>query len=335
MRLIRRVANRAKDYLLFNASLESYWIDRGRGSITALLYHQVASSEDGGFLTRGGSPVITPDAFRRELSFLIARRVRFFTFGQILAGEFPDSSEFGVAICFDDCFRNNYTTGLTILQELGVPATFFQSTAMVDASELIWEHRLYWHARNPASAQALAKLAAEIVPIDARGGPDARKQTIVEWLRESLPMDDCAEVLDAADKQFGGFAEMRQIPRSLYPNSEHLRRARSFGHDIGSHGHHHYKRSNISEALFEQELMQSSTLIESIIRERPTCFSYPFDSHFASDAEICRRHYSGAATVAKRRIDDKHDAMWLPRFTWPGPARNGLRMRRWLLTGQI
>jgi peptidoglycan/xylan/chitin deacetylase (PgdA/CDA1 family) len=107
------------------------------------------------------------------------------------------------------------------------------------------------------------------------------------------------------------------------------------GHEIGSHGHHHCKRANIADVEFEQELVTSRAALREILGEEPRSFSYPFDSHLPGDAGICRRYFLTAATVAKRRIERDTDPMWLPRFTWPGPARNSLRMRRWLLTGTI
>ena len=334
MALVQRIANRSKDYLLFNALLEKFWLGRARGNVTALLYHQVDSPERSSFLSRGGSPVITPKAFRTELLFLLNRGARFFTFEQLVSGNFPKPDEFGVAVCFDDCFLNNYTQGLAVLEEVGVKATFFQSTAMVDARQLIWEHRLYWHTRDDERGIAFKHIAEKAIPQDSRVGALSARR-LVEYLRESVPFEICARVLEVADVQLASPGEIERVVQQIYPTATHLRSAKSLGHEIGSHGHHHYKRTNISSAVFEQELEQSSVVLQAILGERPVSFSYPFDSHLPTDVEVCRRHFRGAATVARRRIERDANPMWLPRFTWPGPAKNGLRLRRWLLTGTI
>jgi peptidoglycan/xylan/chitin deacetylase (PgdA/CDA1 family) len=331
---LRRIANRSKDYVLFNPWLESYWLTRARGRIAALLYHQVDTPARNAFLAKGGSPVITETQFRRELQFLRTKGARFFTFDEIIAGIYPNRDEFGVAVCFDDCFLNNYTLGLDILDELGIKATFFQSTAMIDSVDLLWEHRLYWHTRDAASSAEFRQVALEVLTTNSRVPPLAL-HGLVEFLREDVPFETCERVLATADASLATRGEMEKMARQIYPNSDHLRQARSRGHVIGSHGHHHYKRANISAAMFEHELVQSRSRLEQVLGERPACFSYPFDSYVPTDADICRKYYSGAATVAKRAIERDADRMWLPRFTWPGVSGNEFRLRRWLLSGTI
>jgi len=334
MRLVGRLANRARDYLLFNPAFEKFWRARMRGKVTSLLYHQVDNSPETGFLRRGGSPAISPSGFRSELQFLREQRVRFLTFGQIAAGEYPSEDECGVALCFDDCFLNNYTCGLDLLEEFGIKATFFQTTAMVDAATLIWEHRLYWHTRDEAQAAAFRRLALETCT-DTAGLAAMSSRELVEYLREQVQFDECARLLMLADSRLSSAAELASVARRIYPASDHLRRARQLGHEIGSHGHQHLKRVNISEAGFQRDLEQSGEMLTSILGAAPRCFSYPFDSHLAKDAEFVRRHFDVAATVGKRTFTRNTDPMWLPRFTWPGPAKNRLRLRRWLLTGTL
>ncbi len=275
-----------------------------------------------------------PDAFRAEMRYLVGRGARFFTFGQLARGEFPGADEIGVAVCFDDCFRNNYTVGLSILEDLGVRATFFQSTAMVDADDLIWEHRLYWHTRDDVHAAAFRQAALSEIGADS-GLRALSADQLVAHLRESVAPEVCERVLAAVDTRSTDAGESAAVAQRLYPTADHLRHAHSLGHEIGSHGHRHYKRENISASLFEHELMVSSRSLQRILGEPPASFSYPFDSHLPADADVCRRYFSSAATVAKKRIQRDTDRMWMPRFTWPGPTRNAFRRRRWLLTGTI
>ncbi len=332
--LTSRLANRSKDYILFNPLLEERWLRAARGRITALLYHRIDAPERFPFLARGGSPVTTPTEFGADLALLTRLGARFFTFADIGEGRFPERDEFGVALCFDDCFADNYGTALELLAAHGVRATLFQSTAMVDADVLLWEHRLYWHTRDDAKAAAFQALALRILPREMNvAGLSSRG--MVDWLREDAPWDRCLAVLDAADAELGDATQMRELAAALYPKAEQLRAAQVQGHEIGGHGHRHAKRTTIDAALFEQELAQSKARLTAVLGQPPVSFSYPFDSHFPADAETCRRYFRQAATVAKRRINRDSDRMWLPRFTWPGPARNSFRRRRWLLTGTI
>jgi peptidoglycan/xylan/chitin deacetylase (PgdA/CDA1 family) len=334
--LASRILNRSKDYLLFNPLLEPFWLNRMRGKVTSLLYHRVGDGNDpeSAFLTGGGSPVIGEDALRDDLFFFKRQGARFFTFAQLAAGAYPEDDEVGVAICFDDCFLSNYTHGLAVLNALDVKATFFQATAMVDASSLLWEHQLYWHARQPRQLGEFRQLAMKIIK-DSTALAALDDRRFIEHLRENVPFSECADLLRAAQHLSGGAEAMAQAARLIYPSSAHLRQAFSQGHDLACHGHRHLKRSTITATDFESELLQSRAVLQQVTGVPPVAFSYPFDSYYPDDDAITRRHFKIAATVAKRAILRNADPMWIPRFTWPGPPRNGLRLRRWLLTGTI
>jgi peptidoglycan/xylan/chitin deacetylase (PgdA/CDA1 family) len=333
--LASRVLNRSKDYLLFNPLLEPLWLNRMRGKVTSFLYHRVgqANAPESAFLTAGGSPIISEDSLRDDISFFKRRGARFFTFAQLADGAYPEDDEVGVAICFDDCFLSNYTHGLAVLNALEVKATFFQATAMVDANSLLWEHQLYWHARQERQFGEFRRLALEIMKDTSLSALADRR--FIEHLRENIPFSECADLLRAAQHLSGGAEAMAEAARLIYPSSGNLRQAFSQGHDLACHGHRHLKRSSITAAEFESELSQSRAALQQITGVPPVAFSYPFDSYFPEDDAITRRHFKIAATVAKRMILRNADPMWIPRFTWPGPPRNGLRLRRWLLTGTI
>ena len=309
--MILRIVNRARDFF-FAAPFDRMWIAAMRGKVTCFLYHRVGDTHR--FLDRGG-PAIASAELERDLRFLQSLGSRFLTFEDLRSGRFPQPNEIGVIVSFDDCFAGNYTIAAPLLERVGARATFFQVTSLVDSDRLLWEHALYWHTRDEVSAARFAKLAPEPV----------------EFLREEFAPERLEAVLDAAGRD----GEMGRLARDLYPTAEHLRQARRRGHEIGSHGHRHYKRANISDALFESELAASSSAIESILGEKPHAFSYPFNSYRTGDDAICARHFAQAVTVDKRRIQRDTDPLWLPRFTWPGAAKNSLRHRRWLLTGTI
>jgi hypothetical protein len=88
--------------------------------------------------------------------------------------------------------------------------------------------------------------------------------------------------------------------------------------------------------LFEDDLARSRDVLANILGTEPRCYSYPFSSHFPGDERICGKFFCMAAVVErKKRISTDTDPFCMPRFTWPGPARNRLRQRRWLLSGSI
>lgn len=328
MNTVQRLANRGRD-LLFLPFMDGHWRRRLQGKVMCLLYHRVDEPGHFPFLDRAGSPVIAPAALERELRFLQGQGARFLTFADLRRGEFPGPDDFGVIACFDDGFLDNYTRALPILERLGIRATLFQATALIEARSLIWEHALYWQGRDPGAAHAFAeRVHAEL--------PDSRAfqgGALIAWLREQVPTALVEALLEQAVRC--GDVETAELARRLYPTAAHLRRARDAGHELGSHGHHHYKRSNIDAATFERELVRSVEVLDAVLGQPPAAFSYPFNSYRPDDTAICARHFAQAATVDRQFIEPDTDPLRLPRFTWPGPARNALRQRRWLLTGTI
>ena len=207
----------------------------------------------------------------------------------------------------------------------------FQSTALIDAPSLIWEHSLYWHAHDPDLAQALETLAHERLPASRGLVGDA----LVAHLRQAEPMAAVEELLAEATARAGAGEELARLARELYPSAVDLQATRRAGHEIGSHGHHHYPRQCLDHEAFEAELIRSRQEIERVMGKAPRAFSYPFNSYQSGDAELCSRHYVQVATVDAQPITLDTPSLAIPRFTWPGPLRNQLHFRRWLWTGHL
>lgn len=325
---VPRLANRLKD-AAFVPPLDRWWRARMRGRIACLLYHRVGEPEELPFLTRGGSPVIRARQLERELGALARLGARFGTFADLRDGWFPGPREIGVIVSFDDGFRSTYEAGLEVLQRVGVPAVFFQTSGLVSTRELIWEHALYWFTRDARAQARFAELA--------RGWPAATASPAgaAAGLAERLSGPRIEELLVEARASLGDAAEERALAARAYPSAELVLRARDLGHEIGSHGHAHYRRATLDDAAFEADLARSVRTLTDLLGAPPAAYSYPFDSHRPGDEAIVGRYFRQAATVAKRPIERHTDPLWIPRFTWPGHPRNALRERRWLLTGTI
>jgi len=333
IKLARRIANRSQDYVLFNRLLESFWVNKMRGRVAAMLYHQVQAGPEAEFLVRGGSPSISVPELRADLAFFKKQGARFFTFADLIAGRFPEQDEIGVAVCFDDCFLNNYREGLSVLEEQAVTATFFQTTALVDATDLLWEHKLYWYTRNETVSAQFASLAANC--LSAPEYVTYPTSELLHLLRERIPFAECKRVLSAADEILSTPDERAQVAAQIYPSAAMVRSAANRGHEIASHGHQHLFRASVTAAEFADDLLRSAQILAEIVRSRPTTYSFPFDNWAAGDEAAVLRVFDAASTVSKKPILKVDDKSLFPRFTWPGAAPNSHRHRRWLVTGTI
>lgn len=333
MKQVQRLRNRARD-LLFVPALDRYWRGKLRGHIICLLYHRVDSPENNAFLTLGGSPVIRPSDLEEELRFLKRQGATFLTFADLRKGVLPDGDEFGVIVSFDDCFLDNYTNGLEVLESLGIKAIFFQTTGMIEPGELIWEHVLYWLNRDPKFSLSFAALAHRVLASEP-GIAGLSGTDLVFHLRENLPAMLVRDLLSCAKHGLCSDGELAEVSHRVYARTSHVQAAYRMGHEIGSHGHRHFKRANIDDETFDKELALSASTLTQVLGAPPGAFSYPFNSYRVGDASICSRYFQQAATVDMKIIGRTTDPMWLPRFSWPGPAKTSNRRRRWLLTGRI
>jgi peptidoglycan/xylan/chitin deacetylase (PgdA/CDA1 family) len=330
MNIVRRLANRSKD-LLFAPGTERFWMRAMYGKVLCLVYHRVDKPRQFAFLDAYGAPTIAPAALASELEFLSDLGVRFMTFGDLRGGSFPGPSEIGVIVSFDDGFRDNYTNGLEVLDALGIRGVIFQSTALVDAPTLIWEHALYWFWHDPHMAEVLTYQAHQCFPdTQPKTGPQ-----LLQALRESVRPGLLEQMLAGIAERFGSGPELTFLAKKLYPRHADVLRATQGGHELGSHGHHHYMRSAMDAELFENELRDSVQVLESLSGERPKVFSYPFNDYAPDETRLCSQYFDQVATVDAAPICRGFDPLAMARFTWPGVRRTGLRRRRWLLTGRI
>lgn len=330
MALLNRIANRGLD-LLFVPGTASLWRQQLNGKILCLLYHRVDEPGRIPFLDRYGVPPIPPRELKEELLFLQTRGAEFLTFADLRRGHFPATNAFGVIVCFDDGLRCNYTTGLEVLESLQIPGVIFQSTALVGSSTLIWEHTLYFHSFDAQRAAVLRELAHSRLPASRPFKGDA----LVAHLRDEQPVREIEALLSEVSERTQSAGDLQELAQRIYPTADHLRSMQAGHHEIGSHGHHHYPRRGIDAQTFRAELSRSRENLEAILGERPLAFSYPFNSHGPSDASLCQELYEQVATVDARPITPATPFHELPRCTWPGPLRNSLQRRRWLLTGHL
>jgi len=312
-------------------------LGNARGKVACLLYHRVVDpTEDRfDFLTRGGVPAIAPRELASNIAFLAQKGAKFCTFEDLQDGRFPSRGEFGVIVCFDDCFRDNYETGRAVLEEHGVRGVFFQTSGLVDRRDLLWEHALYWCGRDVANRERLRQLVHRVLD-QQRAKSMHLMGDLIAFLREHVLFEHTKAVLQCAADDVAFEWRSLHLPGELYPTRQHVRAARLAGHEIGSHGHEHLMRANISARLFEDDLARSRDVLAQILGETPRSYSYPFSSYLPGDESICAKFFNMAALVERReRITKDIDPYRIPRFTWPGPARNRLRERRWLLSGTI
>ena len=106
-----------------------------RGGVRIVGYHRVTREQD--------ELAVPPEVFRAQMEVLgeIARPLSLDDVPAVLAGPVD---ELHVCVTLDDGYHDNLTNAVPVLRELGIPATIFVPTAVIDGSA-----RLYWYDEQP------------------------------------------------------------------------------------------------------------------------------------------------------------------------------------------
>lgn len=300
-RLLGRALRRAEVLALYG------WPGRGlaapAGRVTCLLYHRITEREDRPYLEKGGVPVTPPSVFQRHLRLLRSEGFVFVGLEEVLEGRLPDRPS--VLVTFDDGFRDNFTTALSILREEKVPAVFFVVSSIPGRPRLLWEHAL---CRTLADTTARTTLLEEVSEI---AGERLRSDDLARTVRCRVPASSCDALLERHEPDGS-----EEEARALYPSWGEVRQALLEGHAIGSHGWTHRMRHLLSAEEFRREISESRRQISGETGGAVDAYSYPFNSYLFGDEETCRGEgYRFVATVDPGRIALPGSLLRVPRLT--------------------
>ena len=96
--------------------------------VVVLCYHRVTSRP-----SDINSIIVSPDNFRAQMGYL-KRNFRIVRFEE----NWEHLDKPAVAVTFDDGYADNLTVALPILEEMGIPATFFISTGNIGTRDEFW-----------------------------------------------------------------------------------------------------------------------------------------------------------------------------------------------------
>ena len=251
--------------------------------VVVLLYHRVTSLPSDPQLL-----AVSPDNFRAHLQFLKNNftLVRF-------EENWAKVRKPAIAITFDDGYADNVREALPILEENGIPATFFVSTGTVGTQEEFWwdelEHLILgghdfpdrfvlidssfkqdWPTSTATERQVLFE---EIQPLMRNIAPQ-RRENWLRQLRQWVKM----EVRACEFHRAMTVEELQQLARSKWVT-------------IGAHTVTHSVLSCLTTEEQRREIMESKSQLESWLGREISVFSYPFGKrkdYTRETVDLCR-----------------------------------------------
>ena len=267
-----------------------------------LTYHRIAvpGSQGEPFY----DPVIsaTPESFKAQIHYL-ARQYRIIGLDQIqeiqVANEIH-TKYMNILITFDDGYCDNFDSAFPILRGLGVPATFFIPTGVLNCPRLPW-----WdHVACTLKKTRVSRFKLDRYPGDSQAmiielgvNPDLEQRTtainriVGQFLDRAIP--DEAWFLAQLDQQAEVTVDSVTLGRDLFMDWKQVRQLADAGMAIGSHSYSHRALGELGDDEQRRELVESKRILESRLRRKITALSYPFGWEGAFTARhggACRRN---------------------------------------------
>lgn len=230
-------------------------------------------------------------------------------------------------ITFDDGYADNVDHALPILQEYGLPATFFIASGLVGGG-MMFSDRIAESVRNlPQGTVNLSFTGLGQHEIQSTGDRRWLIAAIVEAVKhlEGTARMECIEALEAQSPT--------ALPRDLMMTQDQVRRLVESGMEVGGHTRTHPILTRIPDSEARAEIGEGREELESIVGEPVRLFAYP---NGKPDQDYAQRHthmarecgFEAAVSTAWGVSRPGRDPFQLARFTpWDATSfRFGARL---------
>ena len=244
--------------------------------LSVFTYHRLVALEGEGELDRG---VVEASAqeLREQLAIIKAHctvvsasEVRRFCSGQRRP---PPNA---VMISFDDGYRDNLDLALPILQEAGVPATFFIPTSYPEAGRLFWWDRVALVIHRCQKERAELDYPTPIALSPSRD-PEAAVKRVCAAIKRT-PGVDLGRLWEELERATGvsiGADEERRLAAAAIMDWSQIRALRRAGMDVQSHSHSHRVLDTLSPEEATRDLVTSRRVLSDALGEPVHAVAYP------------------------------------------------------------
>lgn len=233
-----------------------------RGRLIILTFHRILSRTDP---LLAGEPDI--QEFRRWMTWLrdYCNVIALPEAAQRLSeGTLPERA---ACITFDDGYANNLELAAPVLQEMGLPATFFITSGAIEAG-VMWNDQVIEAVRFGSGSLDLKKLELGTVPISTLAEKTAAIGRILDKLKYRS-VGERAPLIDTIMIEAGHIAARQMM------TEEDVAKLASQGFDIGAHTVSHPILAAEPLASARREIFDSCEWVARITNSKPRSFAYP------------------------------------------------------------
>lgn len=239
----------------------------GRQPAFAILkYHRVNDAQDAFF------PSVPTVVFERQMAY-IARTYRVLTVEELVEqGRRGGVPRNGLAITFDDGYRDTLTHAAPTLARHGLPATLFLATGFIGTAEVPWFDQVAMAFKTTKVTSVTAPWGGRL-DLESRADRLAAMERTLEYFKR-LPDDELPRrlehLLDAL-----AITDDRSWFKNWMLGWDDVQTLAGLGFAIGAHTVNHPILSRVSPERAWKEIVGSCKMIASACGFAPGAFAYP------------------------------------------------------------
>lgn len=259
------------------------WMVEGvfRRQANIIFYHAVWPAGDKRAALFGGMNL---DQFASDLKIL-ARRFQFVSLETLLQNKEPDNADKPyLVLTFDDGFDLTAGGATDVMDELGIQATVFVNTALVNYQQLMWQHR-FSAIRHKCGDDIFVKQFNQLQ--EKWGNPDRLNQAYAQiYVTHNWSMDKKDEYVDELWQSchMPPMDEMLNEERPYF-DWDGLQQWLERGHGVGLHTHTHPFCSLLDDVLIQSELINPAIEVKERLGLTELSFAYPFGERLRPEHE--------------------------------------------------
>lgn len=236
-----------------------------RAKLSVLIYHRVLIEQD---------PLYSYEVTRETFSAQMAHLKTVFNvlslheaIERIKNGTLPARA---ACITFDDGYADNFTVALPILQQYGLPATFFIATGYLNGGRMFNDTVIEAIRRSSMQGLDLTFLGLGRYDLSCREGKVHAINSILPAIKY-LPVEErdvmAGKIAEAAGSQ--------SLPDNLMMTTAQLRCLHEAGMEIGGHTVHHPILTGLDVGRARQEIAGCKKFLEDQLGAPVSFFAYP------------------------------------------------------------
>jgi peptidoglycan/xylan/chitin deacetylase (PgdA/CDA1 family) len=245
---------------------------RARGPSAAILMYHSVMEDPGSQEIYLGMTIRSQKVFRQQIE-LLARQFRPTSLDQVeqfINGK-AKIPERAVVVTFNDGYTDNYEIAAPVLNELGVPATFYVTVGCVDRKTPPWPAHLRYCFRT-TKQKRWTDSSGNSWPLSST------QQRESAFLRSC---DECCQLTSMVQERYVASLASEldaQVPvdsGALMMNYDQMRALVKQGHIVGSHTMTHPNMAYVNSGVARHEMMESKRRLEEELATPVLHFAYP------------------------------------------------------------